>query len=311
MKYRLMALLVAMALLICGCAPVVEQVQEDSHIYASFYPVYALSSLVLDGVSGIRLSCLTQPQDGCLRAYELSDWDLHMLAYDGDAIIMGGSGLESFSDMLYSLGNAGPAVISATYGLNLYNGDGEDVLITEDSSHLTGENPHYYMSIYGAGLMMGNIADALCELYPEKADEIEKNAAGAAEVLTDLKARAEEICADVQGEKVILMNEAMIYPAMEYGLEVEYWFDRESGDTLYGSGLESLLEELSQCEARVILIEKQAPSELVLALEDAGYSVALIDTMSSFAMGAAGEGYISAQLANAGAIAQAYNSEEE
>ena len=39
MKYRLMALLVAMALMICGCAPVVEQVQEDSRFVHAIYVV--------------------------------------------------------------------------------------------------------------------------------------------------------------------------------------------------------------------------------------------------------------------------------
>lgn len=311
MKYHLTAILLAAALLITGCAPAVEQVNEEAHVYASFYPIYALGSLVLDGISGIRRSCLSQPQDGCLRAYEISDWELHLLSYDADAIILGGNGLESYGDMMYTLGDSGPAIINATYGLDLYNDDGDTVEPAEDSSHLIGENPYYYMSIYGAGLMTANIAGALCELYPEKADEIKANAADAAETLDDLKIRVKEICSEARGERVILLNEAMIYPASEYGLEVEYWFDRESGETLYGASLEQLLDDLGQCEAKVILIEKQAPKELTGALESAGYKLALIDTMTSYALGSGADGYIASQLANAEAIATAYNSEEE
>ena len=309
MKYRLTPLLLALALILTGCAPVVEQVQEDAHIYASFYPVYALGSLVLDGVSGIRLSCLSQPQDGCLRSYEISDWELHLLSYDADAVILGGMGLESYSDMLYSLGSAGPAIINAMYSLNLYNDDGDDVQLSKDSSHLSGKNPYYYISIYGAGRMIESISTSLCELFPDKAREINQNAGAAEATILDLKDRADEICAGIEGQKVILLNEAMIYPAMEYGLEVEYWYDRESGDTLYGAGLDALLEELGQCEATVILIEKQAPTELTRALEEAGFRVALIDTMTSFALDAGAEGYIAAQLENAGAIARAYGLE--
>lgn len=310
MKYRLMAILTLLALVLGGCIPVVEQAQEESHVYASFYPIYALSSLVLDGVSGIRLSCLSQPQDGCLRSYELSDWDLHLLAYDASAVILGGGRLESFGDMLYSLGESGPAVINATYGCNLYNDDGIDAEATEDSSHLDGDNPHYYMSMYGAGLMVENIVQGLCALYPDKAEEISANAEEAVSRISDLKSEAEGICADVRGKKVILMNEALIYPAVEYGLEVAYWYDRESGDTLYGSGLENLLEEIEGCGAEVILIEKQAPAELIKNLENAGYHVAKIDIMSSYALDADGEGYFEAQLANARAIAQAFEPEE-
>ena len=305
MKYRLAALLTALAVLLAGCKPVVEQLEEETHIYASFYPIYALSSLVLDGVSGVRLTCLVQPQDGCLRSYEISDWDLHLIAYDADAVIIGGRGLESFEDMLFSLGDSGPALITAMYSLTLYN-ESDDTEITEESSHLDGANPYYYMSVSGAGKMVENIAAGLKALLPEKADQIAQNALEAQEKLYELEKSAAQICAAVQGEKVILLNEAMIYPAIEYGLTVDYWYDRESSDTLYGDSLDNLLNELSQCEARVILIEKQAPAELTRALTDAGYSIALIDTMTAYSLDFEADSYVQAQLNNARAIALAF-----
>ena len=311
MKRALTAVLLAVALLLSGCSPVVESVQEEVRVYASFYPIYALSSLVLDGVSGIRLSCLSQPQDGCLRSYEMSDWDMHLLAYDADALIMGGRGLESYEGAMYSLGGSAPALINAMYALDLYNDDGDAVQISEDTSHLVGENPYYYMSVTGAARMVENIADSIAGLLPEKADEIAENGISARKTLSDLRSRTQEICADVRGQKVILLNEALIYPAMDYALEVEYWYDRESGDTLYGAQLTALIDALAQCHSRVVLIEKQAPAELVRALEDAGFRVALMDIMNAYALGLGGEGYISAQLENARAIAGAFGSEVE
>ena len=141
------------------------------------------------------------------------------------------------------------------------------------------------------------------------ADEIAAGNESAQAKLSALYDETQSIRAGARGEKVILMNEALIYPAIEYGLEVAYWYDRESGTTLYVDGLTNLLDDLSGTDARVILIEKQAPTELTDALEAAGYTVARIDVMSSYSLDAGYEGYIAAQTANAHAIAQAYGLE--
>lgn len=311
MKYRLLILICALALLLSGCAPEIEQVEETEQIYASFYPIYALSGLVLEDISGVRLKCLVQPQDDCLRLYDLSDWDASVLAYDADAVIIGGSGLESFESTLYTFGDGGPAVITATYGLSLFNDDGK-ASVEGDTGHLSDANPHLYMSITGARSMLGVIAGALEELYPDKAEAIAANAQRADGELAALREEAKSICADAEGGKVILMNESLIYPALEYGLTVAYRYDRESGTTLYGAGLEDAIAAFDKTGAEVILIEKQAPTELIRALEDAGYTVALIDTMSAYSSDDGADAYIETQRANAQAIADAFrNSNSE
>ncbi len=309
MKHRLAALLLVLALLLSGCTHIAPEVTADKRVYASFYPIYALSGLVLGDVPGIRLSCLVQPQDGCLRSYELSDWDLYMLAYDADAVVIGGRGLETFESMLYSLGAAGPALVTSMYELNLYN-QSDKTEVTEDSGHLVGANPHLYMAVSGAQKIAESVAEGMASLYPELENEIAAGNERAQAKLSALYDETQSICAGAHGEKVILMNEALIYPAVEYGLEVAYWYDRESGTAVYGDPLTDLLDDLSATGARVILIEKQAPAELTDALAAAGYAVARIDVMSSFALDAGYEGYIGAQTANAHAIARAYRLEE-
>ncbi|MGI6239766.1 MAG: metal ABC transporter substrate-binding protein [Christensenellales bacterium] len=306
MKYRMTALFVAVGVLLAGCAPIGQEAQDEAQIYASFYPIYALSGLVLGDVPGIRLACLAQPQDGCLRDYALSDWDMRVLAYDADAVIIGGRGLEAYEEMLYALGASGPPLIRAQYGISLYN-QADETQITEESSHLVGANPHRYLSVPGAREIAAGIAEGMAELYPEKADAIAEGAARADAKLADLQNELQEICAGVAGEQVILMNETLIYPALDYGLEVAYWYDRESAHTLYGADLDNLIAELNETGARVVLIEKQAPKQLIDALDAAGYAVARIDILSTYALGAGYEGYLEAQRANARAIAAAYD----
>ena len=88
--------------------------EERGQVCATFPPFYALTALLTDGIDGLQLSCLVQPQDGCLRDYALSDWDLYTLA-SADIIIAGGRGLESFESTLQSLGAAGPVAVSYTH----------------------------------------------------------------------------------------------------------------------------------------------------------------------------------------------------
>ena len=70
-----------------------------------------------------------------------------------------------------------------------------------------------------------------------------------------------------------------------------------------GADLESCLKALDNSGARIVLIEKQAPAGLCAALENAGYVLAKLDTMSH-AAGFRGlrHGYFAAQLANAEAV---------
>ena len=90
MKPRLLAAILLAGLLLTGCSIQVQPVENPRQIYAGFYPVYALTAPLLENAEKLQLKCLTQPQDGCLRDYALSDWDLSVVAYDADAVVLAG-----------------------------------------------------------------------------------------------------------------------------------------------------------------------------------------------------------------------------
>ena len=84
---------IAAMLALSACAPLVPEEASEISVYATFYPLYALTDALMDGVPNASLHCLVQPQDGCLRSYTLSDWDAALLASSADAVIAGGRGL--------------------------------------------------------------------------------------------------------------------------------------------------------------------------------------------------------------------------
>ena len=303
---RAIALPVAFAvalLALAGCAPLISEDGRMLSVYASFYPIYALTDALLDGIPDISLHCMAQPQDGCLRAYQLSDWDARLLA-SADAVIIGGRGLEAFEGTLFGWGEGGPAVAAVLYNLELYNRSASHT--TDEGSHLEGANPHLYMSIEGARRMVEAIAAALMTLDPAYADRYAQNESAALERLDALSAQAEALTAGLAGQPVILMNEALIYPARDCGLTAAAWIDRESGDAMDGSVLEECLETLNESGAKVVLIERQAPAALVESLKAAGYAVARIDVFSTHREGERFDTYLERQLENARAISEAY-----
>ena len=289
-----------LAVMLAGCRPLVQPEPQVLSIYATFYPIYALADAVILDIPDIRLHCLVQPQDGCLRSYRLSDWDAALLA-SANGVISGGRGLESFESTLFGWGESGPAVAAVLYNLELYN-QGDSSAASDRESHLRGENPHLYMSLDGAGEILQSISAMMVSMDPRYAEQYAKNTGSALSQLEDAACLAREIMAPYSGQPVILMNEALIYPARDYGLEVKEWIDRESAEALYDEELNRCIQKLRDSGAKVILIEQQAPQSMIQSLEEAGFSVARLNVFSTGREGQGFSSYIQTQINNARAI---------
>lgn len=301
---RIIALILAFSVMLSACVRLVEPESESISVYATFWPIYALADAAMDGVPDAALKLLVQPQDGCLRDYQLSDWDAELLARDADAVIMGGRGLESFESLLFGWGESGPAVSAVLYNLELYNQD--DLVDGEAESHLRGANPHLYMSIEGAQEIVKSASAMLQSMDPQYAGQYAANAQSAVQRLDALLLQNREALKAYSGKGVALMNEALVYVARDYDLAPVAWIDRESGENLVDRELEDCLGRLEASGARVVLIERQAPKPLVAALEAAGYAVARLDVFSTRREGEGFDAYVQAQAENARSVALAF-----
>lgn len=296
-----LSILFALLMGLSGCKKLVDDGPEAISIYTTFYPIYALTDAVMSGVPDAELHCLVQPQDGCLRDYALSDWDARLLSVGADAVICGGRGLEAFESTLF--GQEGVAVTSVLYNLELYDAGGGSA--DGEESHLKGVNPHLYMSLKGAAEIVDSVSASMVSLDPRYAERYIENANKARSRLDEAFREAAAALTPFAGQSVILMNEALIYPARDYGLNVVEQIDRESGEWMSDIELKALLERLNGANAKVILIEKQAPQALREALEGAGYAVACMDVMSTHREGEGFERYIELQRENARALEEA------
>lgn len=294
-------------LLLTGCQngaqinePEVTESPEQV-VYASFYPVYALSEMILQDVPDMILRQLVQPQDGCLRSYQLSDWDLYQVAFNADAMIVGGRGLESFSSALQSLGEDGPAVVTLFQNLELDNNG--QLATDEDASHLSDENPHLYLSARALPAVLESLYAYMLELDPMYEDVYTANLDSALQRADELIVEYDSAMQRIDAsEPVALLNEALIYPANDLGLNVVCRIDRESGTNLYAAELEDAIQMLKESKVSVVLIEKQAPDALVNALAEHGFDVVKLDILSTGRAEMGADGYFEAMRANLAAI---------
>lgn len=296
-----------LAAMLAGCKGAAnENAAEEISVYATFYPIYAVAAMITEDVPDLHLNCLVQPQDGCLRRYALSDWDAALLG-SADAVLAGGQGLESFEATLKLLGEKQMAVTELLYNMELDERAAENT-DSDGDSHWLDANPHIYMSIDGAIEISGRVAQSMMILDPRYEDLYLENLKKAEEQLSSLLDEVREETAEFAGEKAAVLNEALVYAAQNYELEIALCWDRDSGESMDETTLAELLTALEEREIRVVLIEKQAPQSLLEALESAGIAVAALDTLSTRRADEGYTGYFNAQRANAAAVRDAYRS---
>lgn len=301
--FRLCILLLALILPLNGCSKT-QKAEETGvlNVYASFFPFYALTDALIENVPDVQLNCLVQPQDGCLRNYQLSDWDFSLVSRAADMMIMGGRGLESFESLLYSLGENGPAVAAVLYNMELKKFPAAN---DHSQTHWSDENPHIYMTIDGAREISERIASALALINADNESIYSENLANIKNRLGSVDNSIQETRASAAGTDVIVMNEALAYIAGEYDLNISLCYARESGEEMDSAALEQCLKTLKSTNAQIIMIEKQAPQNLLNALEDAGYTLARMDTLSTRSAGEGFEGFIAAMQENAYVLQEA------
>lgn len=280
-------LLLILVLCISGCSHndssfVDNDVQSagnnQTKIVTGSYPVYSLTQKIIQGIPDIDVVCLIQPQDRYLHSYTLSDWDAVIIA-TADIVIIGGNGLESFGSTLYDLGDTGPIVISCT------NSNELSTFKSINRGYPDHINPYVFLCTRGIESMLRSIAFGMETCDPDHADQYRNNLDKA---LQEVEAARDEITglfSSTNTAKVIVLNEALCYASEDLGFEIEAHYGRESGSGLSDVEFEECLQLLGQCESKTILIEQQAPADLVQNLSDSGYTVIRMNTGSTMSCG--------------------------
>ncbi len=287
--------LILLCILLSGCIRIDPDLPDPMPItvYTSFFPVYVLAEAITGDIPNLSVYCLTQPQNGCLRSYTLSDWDAALLA-GADVFVSCGIEDASFFNALSDT----TATVDLSHNMPLIESSG-----TEES-HFDGPNHWYFLSVSGMRSMLAVLAGAMAQLDPDCAALYEANRAAADEKLASLESEMKAVCSSGVPESAILMQEGLEYIAREAGIGQYLIIEREAGAPMGDNEDASALKRMKGSGFSTILIERQAPDSLVRLLEADGFTVIKLDIMNDHLPSDGLESYMNGMLRNAAAIAQ-------
>ena len=80
---------------VSGSTKNTDEADDMLTVVTSFYPMYIATLNIVDGVDGVRLENLSEPQTGCLHDFQLTPEDMKLLS-TADVFVINGGGIESF-----------------------------------------------------------------------------------------------------------------------------------------------------------------------------------------------------------------------
>ncbi len=223
---------------------VAKQAQEDEEtikVVTSFYPMYIATMNVIEGIDGVELESLSEPQTGvCLHDYVLTTEDMKNLS-TADVLIVNGGGIESFIE---EVAKTYPdlVVIQACDGIELL-ADGDE------------ENAHAWMDVSLYEKQVENIAAGLAEYDSANADKYKANATAYEKRLQPLADRMSALKKQYVGGNIIIFHEAYDYVADALGMEVVFVMDLDEERQISAGEQADVLTAISDNEVKLVLAD--------------------------------------------------------
>ena len=281
-----------------------EQPEEKKYIVTSFYPMYVMTANLIDGISELQVTNLSEPKTGCLHDYQLTPADLKLLS-KADLFVINGCDMESFLDNVMEE-YQDLTIVETTSGQTPIQGEEhdheqevvdhqeehdheqEDVDHEEEHDHEEAHdhahesNGHMWMSVASYRGQVEYLAERLCEQYPMYATQIADNAKAYDSQLEALAQRQEKLTAKTGGTDVVLLHSAYAYVAKDYGWKVSVLMDLDEEDqvaALSAGDLALAVSEINEKGIRVILAEETYGASVAESLEqETDAKVVYLDT---------------------------------
>ena len=294
--YFLFAIFILACSIIAGCGGSKgEQSAEKKdgvNIVTSFYPMYVAALNITNGVEGVTLTNMTEPQTGCLHDYQLSTADMTKLE-KADVFIINGAGMESFMEKVTSQ-QKNLKIIDASKDIPLLEEDGE-------------ANPHVWLSVTNEIQQVKNITAQLKEADPKNADAYQKNADSYIAKLEALKTEMHAAIDPLPNKDIITFHEAFPYFAKEFSLNIISVVEREPGTEPTPVELKEIIEQVNGLPTKVLFTEPQySPSAAEAISRETGAKIYSLDpVVTGEATPAAINAYIDAMKKNTDTLVEA------
>lgn len=266
-----------------------DEADDMLTVVTSFYPMYIAALNIVDGVEGVRLENLSEPQTGCLHDFQLTPEDMKLLS-TADVFVINGGGIESF---MSDVAKAYPKldVVEACEDVVLLSEDESDsdhdhdheadtesdsdhdhdheadtesdsdheADIESDSTHEHDhgdENAHAWMSVPRYRTMVQTIASRLAEKDAKHADEYYANAKAYNAKLAVLEEKINSLKSFTNGQNIIIFHEAYAYVADDFSMNACYLLDLDEERSVSAGEIKQVIGAIKDDGVSVILAEE-------------------------------------------------------
>lgn len=259
--------------------PTQQQTQTDTAaaderitVAASILPQKEIIESV--GKDKVKVSILVPPGFSP-HTYELTSGQLRSIA-DTDLFVSMGSGIEfelAWMDKIKGV-NPNMPIVNASEGITFIDGYTE-----EDGTHVSGGDPHVWLSIANAKIMAENVCKALAKESPKDEEYFRANLEEYKAKLDALDGEIRESFTDMKDVTIMTYHPAWSYFVRDYGMEcisVE-----NNGKEPSPSDLAALIDTAKAKGIKVIFASPEYSTKSAYTIADAiGGSVVLIDPLS-------------------------------
>lgn len=256
-----------------------DEADDMLTVVTSFYPMYIATLNIVDGVEGVRLENLSEPQTGCLHDFQLTPEDMKLLS-TADVFVINGGGIESF---MSDVAKAYPKldVVEACEDVALLSEDDADsdhdhdhdadtesdsdhdhdheADAESDSAHdhdHGDENAHAWMSVPRYRTMVQTIASRLAKKDAKHADEYYANAKAYYAKLAVLEEKINSIKSLTNGQNIIIFHEAYAYVADDFSMNACYLLDLDEERSVSAGEIKQVIGAIKDDGVSVILAEE-------------------------------------------------------
>ena len=280
MKQRIFAILLALALLLSGCAA--QKSEPSADILATTAPVAQIVGAITAGTDLTVATLISEPVS-CVHDYALSV-DQMRAVEQAKHIVISGAGLEEFmADVLTSR-----AVIDASEGLALLPGE-------EGES-----DPHTWLAPENMIAMTRTVEAALAAEYPQHAALFAENADIWCGKLDELQAYGEQLLSSLSCRRLVTFHDGFAYFAKAFDLEIAASMEIEAGSEPSARELEEIISLLQDQGIPAVFTEINGTADAAeLVARETGCAVFSLDTAISSV------NYLSAMTQNIDTIKEA------
>lgn len=289
----------------------VNETQAKKTIYVSNYPYYDLTKAIV----GDRVDLVNITKNQGFHNWEPSAKDLADLQ-EADMFIYSGPGLEKWADDLIEKDLIGGSILSLSDGLDLLKSTHshdhdheEDHDYEEDHDH--GEfDPHIWLSLKNAQVIIKNIKDQVTELDPANADFYEANYKDLSQKLKDLDDKYEETLKDKKRDEILVSHEAYGYLCRDYNIkQIGIEGINPQGEPSLQQ-IDNIIKLCQDKDIKVIFYEESiSPKVADLIANEVGASLELLSPIEVFSKDQmdAGKGYLEIMEDNLKGLDKALN----